>query len=157
MISNVMMYSANIRTLHREDPSSWNISGKPDPQIFFQPWDETHPYGLNAMQPLVLYRECERLCNDGYELWLAKETILRLFLWVFPTVVLVAHFHFPPLSTSNTFPAIMHFIGDPVDSMWSMLTRQEVSRRIYRCVLSFGIGESNFIAPILTVYEEMGW
>jgi len=51
----------------------------------------------------------------------------------------------------------MHLIGDPVNSMWSMLTRQEVSRRIYRCVLSFGIEESNFIAPILAVYEEIGW
>jgi hypothetical protein len=135
----------------------WNASGQHDEGIFHQTWDPTHSYRLNSTRPEVLFRACERLCNDGYELWPAKETVLRLILWVFPAVVLVAHFHFPPLSISNTLAVIAHLIGDPIDSMWSMLTRQEVSRRIYRCVSAVGMEDSSFIAPVLSVYEEIGW
>ncbi|KAI9763523.1 MAG: hypothetical protein M1839_006379 [Geoglossum umbratile] len=104
------------------DKYSYNTPKLNDSGVFF---------GAREDNILTLYG-CEHICGDGYQIWRAKETISRLTLWVVPGLVLVANFQFPPLPLSNTIFVIIHAIGDPIDSLWSILTRREVQRRLAR-------------------------
>lgn len=116
---------------------------------------------LNEMQYCVVSLSlCERLCGDGYDLWPAKETLSRVVLWVVPAIVLLAHFHFAPLGAGNVCAVLVHLVGDPIDSIRSMLIRQEVNRRLYRRAQHL-FGEirerGEAVASIWATYEELGW
>ncbi|KAI9762168.1 MAG: hypothetical protein M1840_001463 [Geoglossum simile] len=112
---------------------------------------------------------CERLCGGGVQLWEWQATVSRLFLWVIPGLVLLTHFHFPPLPWYNSLDVIVHAIGDPVDSLQSMLTRYEVYQRLSRVARGLEImldGQDSpehaavardHIASIWAAYEEAGW
>jgi hypothetical protein len=100
---------------------------------------------------------CEKLCHSGFELWPMQDTVPRLFLWLVPVVVLVVHFHFAPLSGLNICQVIFHLLGDPIDSMWSMLTRQEVNRRFFRRATTSALLGGQPLATILSAYDELGW
>lgn len=109
-----------------------------------------------ALSLVILTREgCNHYCSDGTGLWPAKETMGRFVLWVLPAVILIAHFQFAPLSAWNTCSIVIHLLGDPVDSMWSMLTRQEVNRRLHRLATHSGLPEA--FVNIWAAYEELGW
>jgi hypothetical protein len=117
-------------------------------------------------------RGCERLCGNGIQLWEFKATVSRLFLWVTPGLVLLTHFHFPPLPWYNILAVIVHAIGDPVDSLQSLLTRFEVYRRLSRNAGNLEItlvdpeyvdnpeyvtAVRDHIASVWAAYEEVGW
>lgn len=106
---------------------------------------------------LLTLEGCEEICHDGYGLWPAQDTLLRLILWLLPAVVLVAHFHFAPLPATNICQVILHLLGDPVDSMWSMLTRQEANRRFFRRATTRGLQNGQPVATVWSAYDELGW
>jgi hypothetical protein len=115
---------------------------------------------------------CNRLCGNGIQLWEFKDTVSRLFIWVMPGLVLLTHFHFPPLPWYNSLAVIAHAIGDPIDSLHSMLTRYEVHRRLSRVAgdLQIKLDDPEYtnnpkyitaardhIASVWAAYEEVGW
>jgi hypothetical protein len=117
---------------------------------------EPKPSSSTAQSPAILTLEgCKHYCGDGTGLWSANETMCRFVLWVLPAFILIAHFHFAPLSAWNTCNVVIHLLGDPVDSMWSMLTRQEVNRRLHRLTINSGLPEA--LVNIWAAYEELGW
>ncbi|KAH8901699.1 hypothetical protein GQ53DRAFT_835371 [Thozetella sp. PMI_491] len=99
---------------------------------------------------------CERLCGDGFGYWQIQDTLLRLFIWLVPTLVLLAHFHFAPLGLVNDLQVLIHVLGDPIDSMWSMLTRQEINRRFYQRAHITGMESEAAVAAIWSTYDELG-
>ena len=60
------------------------------------------------------------------------DTTDRVSLWVVPALVLLTHFNFSLLGILNFAAVVIHAIGDPIDSIWSLLTRIEVNRRLLR-------------------------
>lgn len=134
-----------------------NTSNYDDKRQYFL-WDRTHSYRLNLSQPLLTLFGCESLCNDGYELWPADDTLLRVVTWVLPACVLLVHFHFAPLGLGNQFAVITHLLGDPLDTLWSMMTRQEVNRRFYRRAKSYSDrNDFKHVATVWSAYDELGW
>jgi hypothetical protein len=75
---------------------------------------------------------CYALCGSGFEIWPLKDTVDRVSLWVLPALILLTHFCFAKLGINNHFAVILHAIGDPIDSIWSLLTRYEAHRRLLR-------------------------
>jgi hypothetical protein len=124
-------------------------------QVFLT--DDATGQRLNGDQPLLTLFGCEKLCNDGYQLWPAKETLQRLFFWVVPSLVLISHYHFAPLPATNSLAVIAHLLGDPIDSIWSMLTRQEANRRFHRRAASSSLLPKHAVATIWSAYDEVGW
>lgn len=121
-------------------------------------WDSSHNYRISTSRPLLNLRGCEQLCHDGYQLWPATDTLQRLTIWLLPSCILLAHFHFAPLGAAGRVFVLLHVLGDPVDSMWSMLARQEAARRHYtRATKNFGNGVSKAVATIWYTYDELGW
>jgi hypothetical protein len=75
---------------------------------------------------------CRQLCGTGYQPWPIKDIVDRFSLWLFPGFILLTHFNFAPLGVMNYLAVICHAAGDPIDSLWSVLTRFEVNRRLLR-------------------------
>lgn len=108
-------------------------------------------------RPFVTLKGCEELCGDGFQLWPWSDTFSRLITWVFPSIVLISHFHFAPLGGYNTFAVIAHLLGDPIDSIWAMLTRQEANRRFNRRAKQSKLLRPHSVATIWAAYDELGW
>jgi hypothetical protein len=81
---------------------------------------------------------------------------------IIPAVVLINHFAFAPLGFKNKVSVILHMIGDPIDSIWSLLMRHEKWLRLYRDSVDQGIEDREgramapYIATIWSAYEEVG-
>lgn len=94
----------------------------------FAVWNNNRTFVSNPRQLVLTFHGCEKICGDGYQLWPSKDTLGRLSLWVLPAIILLTHFHFPPLRWHNTMAVIIHAAGDPLDSLWSMLIRDRLGR-----------------------------
>jgi hypothetical protein len=56
----------------------------------------------------------------------------RLLTWLIPVILLLGSVHLPRVGSLNRLFVILHFVGDPVDSIWSLLTKAEIWNRFYR-------------------------
>jgi hypothetical protein len=71
------------------------------------------------------------LTNSHIRLYPLTDILERISIWVVPLLLLVGNFQLAPLGPFNSICVIIHLLGDPIDSMWSLLTKLEVSRRLY--------------------------
>jgi len=126
----------------------------------FTVWNNSHAFVSNPRQLVLTFQGCEKICGDGYQLWPSKDTLGRLSLWVLPAIILLTHFHFPPLRWHNTMAVIIHAAGDPLDSLWSMLIRLETQRRLLHAAKAISFQNERdykYIAAVWAAYEEIGW
>ena len=75
--------------------------------------------------------QCYVLCGLGYDRYSNMDILKRVALWLVPVFVLVGNFQFPPLGPLNSFFIAAHLFGDPIHTMYSLLVKIEVSRRIH--------------------------
>ncbi|PUU78939.1 hypothetical protein B9Z19DRAFT_925873, partial [Tuber borchii] len=59
------------------------------------------------------------------------DIIRRVTLWLVPIFMLVGNFQFPPLGSLNSFFIAIHLFGDPIHTVYSLLVKLEISRRIH--------------------------
>ena len=74
--------------------------------------------------------ECEAICGPEYTRYPDSNIIKRAALWLIPVFMLVGNFQFPPLGPLNSFYIAIHLLGDPIHTVYSLLVKLEVSRRI---------------------------
>jgi hypothetical protein len=107
---------------------------------------------------------CKRHCGRGFEYDNFADIIGRFFLWVLPVLVLAAHFHFLPFGNINSLSVVASIIGNPIGSLYSMLTRLELFRRQYRRAVAKGFPHSELgpgnvaadIAAVCAACDELG-
>ncbi|KAK3939172.1 hypothetical protein QBC46DRAFT_438313 [Diplogelasinospora grovesii] len=112
---------------------------------------------LNPNRIFITYSACERLCGDGYGIWDTKDILLRISLWVIPAIVLIAHYHFPPLGAWNMICVIAHILADPIDTLWCLLTRITVRRHLLRRAEDQRLLRGGSIATIWAAYDELNF
>ena len=78
----------------------------------------------------VPYEMCEGN-SDGWEPYDTMDILERISLWIVPLLVLIGNFHMAPLGSLNSIYSGIHLLGDPIDTMSSLLTKLEVSKRLY--------------------------
>lgn len=105
----------------------------------------------------VTYHACERLCGDGYGLWEIKDILLRISLWVIPAIILIVHYHFPPLGPANMTSVIAHLLADPIDTLWCLLTRITARRHLLNKAVDERLLSSGAIATIWSAYDELNF
>jgi hypothetical protein len=136
-------------------------------------FSQIHPDWFSNSDPtrplLLNYKGCELCAGTGSQLWSAQDTLSRFALWVMPAVVLIGHFYFPPLSRWNPVKVVTRLLGDPIDSMWCILIRQEINCRLLRKAegiqysVRFEINDARrkalveAIAVVWMACEEVGW
>lgn len=72
---------------------------------------------------------CQETCGRPYDWY--DDVASRLTTWLVPILILVGNIHFAPLGKLYSLPTLLHLLGDPIDSTWSLLTKLEVLARSY--------------------------
>ena len=126
----------------------------------YQQWVKSKMFYYDPRQLIMTLPGCQSICGSGYDLWPAKDTLERLSIWVLPAIIVLTHFPFPPLKWTNTMAVIFHSVGDPLDSIWSLLIRLETQKKLR--IKARGLGFENerdyrYISAIWAAYQEIGW
>ncbi|KAK4033594.1 hypothetical protein C8A01DRAFT_19491 [Parachaetomium inaequale] len=85
----------------------------------------------------------------------------RLLTWLVPALLLIGSVHLPRIGHANRVFAILHFMGDPIDSMWALLTKAEVWNRFYALALRCTppgpdrLPMAKALAAMLSAFEEL--
>ncbi|KAM5356673.1 hypothetical protein ACJ41O_003319 [Fusarium nematophilum] len=85
----------------------------------------------------------------------------RLLTWLLPALLLVGNLHVARVGTVDRMLAAMHFMGDPIDSAWSLLTKAEVWNRYYAIALrntprgTEREARARALAALLSAFEEL--
>ena len=105
---------------------------------------------------LYLNRDgCEHFCGEGWQYWPANEIGLRLGIFVLPLLGLGLAFSIKPdLAFGTQVFTFFHLVGDPIDSLWSVLIRQEAARRNYAFSAEMVPSAPREVAAILTAYDQ---
>ena len=86
---------------------------------------ECHP----SERMTLTLQGCYDLCGSGWAWFPKKDVGTRLTGWFLPIILLVANLHLPPLGFMYSLLTLVHLLGDPIDSLTSILTKLEVGRR----------------------------
>ncbi|KFA71455.1 hypothetical protein S40288_10902 [Stachybotrys chartarum IBT 40288] len=76
---------------------------------------------------MVTMKGCEEFCGTGTFYWDAGP---RITTWIVPVVLLLSNIELSPID-KRRFITMIHAIGDPIDSFWSILHKMYVWRRLY--------------------------
>jgi hypothetical protein len=130
-----------------------------DPEQLDQ-WDKSgYFYGDPKNSELTL-AGCRAVCGTGYVTWRAEDSFGRIGMWIVPALVLLGRLAFPILDPKNCFDVICHVIGNPIDSLFSLIVRYEtqiwLERRVY-AIVGLSEGQAKDVAEICIVYEQFGW
>lgn len=82
-------------------------------------------------RPLLTYDACIQLNSKGNDwgFFVMSDVRYRFQLWKAPLIQLMAQMQLPPLGwTSNAF-VILHLIGDPLDTIWSLSHKVYLTHR----------------------------
>ncbi|KAL8783065.1 MAG: hypothetical protein Q9195_009496 [Heterodermia aff. obscurata] len=85
---------------------------KLDPSLFVDP---------NPANPILTLNGCEQLCGSGTGWY--SDSGSRLVTWLLPIILLISNMQFQPIRGIQRFLLIPHLLGDPIDSIWSLLTK----------------------------------
>jgi hypothetical protein len=111
----------------------------------------------NPDRIFITYPACIRLCGNGWGRDDTEDMLFRISTWVIPAIILIAHFHFPPVGTMNRILIASHVLSDPIDSLWSLLTRIEIHRRLYNLAVARRLRSARAIATIWAAYDELNF
>ena len=91
-----------------------------NPSIFISNSDPTNP--------ILTLDGCQQLCGSGTEWY--PDSGARLFAWLLPIILLISNMQFAPIGMQR-FMLILHLLGDPIDSTWSLLAKADKWNRCY--------------------------
>ncbi|KAL4863801.1 hypothetical protein BDV12DRAFT_177024 [Aspergillus spectabilis] len=71
---------------------------------------------------------CRAECGPGTSFY--DDVGPRLSTWLIPILLLIGNMHMARLGNEK-YAALLHFLGDPIDTMWSLLTKAETWSRCF--------------------------
>jgi hypothetical protein len=116
----------------------------------------------SLFNPILTLEGCYELCDKHATIY--NDIGPRLATWLIPTLFLLANLQFAPIGKER-FLAVVHVLGDPIDSMFSLLSKLEVWNRCYfraekfhqqypRDILLPGVNLVKNLAMIFSAIEE---
>ncbi|KAF8847461.1 hypothetical protein BDZ45DRAFT_733598 [Acephala macrosclerotiorum] len=84
------------------------------------------PFGRiwsDPQNPIILESVCKEICG-GSGMGLYPDTANRLLTWFVPGLFLISSINFAPIGFRR-FAMIAHLFGDPIHSLWSLLSKLE--------------------------------
>lgn len=126
----------------------------PNDEVFFRDADGRPMSGL-ANLTLTL-SGCRKLCGCRQSWY--PDIGERLSVWLLPVLLLISNVELSPLD-KRRFSAIIHLIGDPIHSFWSLLDKLDACDRCYRLAEQRKPncqGCTRVIATVFAGFEEMG-
>ena len=77
--------------------------------------------------PILTVEGCEAICDSSMGFY--PDSAPRLITWLLPVILLIGNMQFAPIGKERFF-MILHLLGDPIHSTWSLLAKFE---DWYRC------------------------
>jgi hypothetical protein len=81
--------------------------------------------GANNMT--VTLAGCYEFCGPGSFYW---DALPRITTWILPIVLLLSNIELSPIDKKR-FMSVTHAIGDPIDTMWSLIHKIYIWHRLY--------------------------
>ena len=92
-------------------------------------WDSSIIYSVaNVSEPILTLYGCEKLCGLGTGWY--SDSGPRLVGWLLPIFLLISNMQFPRIRKGRFF-LVLHLLGDPIDSTWSLLYKIDNWRQCY--------------------------
>lgn len=125
-------------------------------------WDDEVFFRDDAGQPLfhaenltLTLPGCMKLCGpkQGWYWDIGS----RLSIWLIPILLLLSNVELSPLD-KRRFTAIIHLLGDPIDSIWSLVDKIDAWGRCYRITERYdGMCDhcKRIVATVLAGFEEI--
>ena len=104
-----------------------NQSLSPTSPYFYRDTPSSPPYN-GPTTTTVTRLGCGVFC--GLQQTWYPDTAPRLTVWLFPVLLLLANVELSPLDKRHFF-ALVHWLGDPIDSIWSLLHKLDAWDRCY--------------------------
>lgn len=98
--------------------------------IFYPPIASTEENDPSTLYYNLTLFGCKDICGSSWTPYPSDKIGRRLTTWLIPILVLVGNMHLAAVGYATTIVTIVHLLGDPIDSMWSLLTKLEISRDI---------------------------
>lgn len=95
-----------------------------DSRLFISHGRDASPQNASLTQA-----SCAAIAGSDWKYYPAADIWTRLTTWKFPLLQLVASFPRPPLSFAVEFFVILHLLGDPIDTMKSLLAKMSGCQR----------------------------
>lgn len=107
-------------------------------------------------RPVLNLKGCNELCGRKFGWY--KDIGPRLSTWLIPVFLLLSNMEVSPLD-KRRYLMIVHLLGDPIDSLWSMLTKLEAWSRCHYLAIelceSKDEAEIRQNATVLGGFEEL--
>ncbi|KAI5777178.1 hypothetical protein EDC01DRAFT_636111 [Geopyxis carbonaria] len=106
----------------------------------------------------LLLKPCQNLCGRGWARYDPQAIASGMTTWLIPILLLVGNMCLEDLGLCASILTIFHVLGDPVDSIWSLLTTLETRRRGYVWALERGYQEelACAVADVVSLVNEVG-
>lgn len=72
---------------------------------------------------------CSRVCGTEVPIPY-RDSVPRLTQWLLPVFLLIVNMQFAPIGWKR-FLSVLHLLGDPIDSIWSLLSKVEIWNRCF--------------------------
>ncbi|KAF2184561.1 hypothetical protein K469DRAFT_453935, partial [Zopfia rhizophila CBS 207.26] len=109
--------------------------------------------------PVLTFRGCKKLCGGGIGWY--TDSGPRLNTWIIPVLILISNMDVSPID-KRKYQIILHLLGDPIDSLWSLLTNIEAWSRLHHTATKYrkpsngvGVGEAKVIGTLLGAMDEL--
>jgi len=156
LVSTVSSQRVNFTMCYYEKVKSLNTSDLSDKRQSFL-YDITGTKRLEADKPYLSLLGCAELCGHSdpmaEQIWSASEIGGRFIAFIIPVIVLAGRFSYSAAGLKNAIFTFIHLIGDPIDSSWSLLTRQEVARRNWILAVEWWSQNPKHVATVFTVFD----
>jgi hypothetical protein len=99
--------------------------------------------------PRLSLSACEKIGQPSWRVYPGYDIWVRLTVWKFPLLQLIAQFSRPPLGLRGEAFAVIHLIGNPVDTVFSLLKKLVICQRRanrFRALLGYGWKELALMA-----------
>jgi len=157
LVSTVSSQRVNFTMCYYEKVKSLNTSDLSDKRQSFL-YDITGTKRLEADKPYLSLLGCAELCGHSdpmaEQIWSASEIGGRFIAFIIPVIVLAGRFSYSAAGLKNAIFTFIHLIGDPIDSSWSLLTRQEVARRNWILAVEWWSQNPKHVATVFTVFDQ---
>ncbi|KAH7312928.1 hypothetical protein BKA65DRAFT_573850 [Rhexocercosporidium sp. MPI-PUGE-AT-0058] len=104
----------------------------------------------------VTLRGCEEFCGPRSWYWDAGP---RIMTWIIPVLLLLSNIELSPIDKKR-FMTVVHALGDPIDSFWSIIHKMYIWHRLYEIGLQNSpesLAESEYRTSSATSKFWMKW
>ena len=106
-------------------------------------------------KPVLTIEGCKEMCGPQFSWY--KDVGPRLSTWLIPVFLLLTNMEVSPLD-KRRYLMLAHLLGDPIDSLWSLLTKMEAWSRghfIAKTMPEHGEQHTRNIATVMGGFEEL--